>query len=93
LSAEAVANGFKLTSCCTTAGDCGISRNDMECQIIPDSDPQCPMLEVEGWKVPSCCTPTGRCGLNGGKTYGCTSLDDASTLIDVPMPRACTPSM
>jgi hypothetical protein len=96
LPADAQAMGFKLTSCCTTGGDCGISRSEMECQMIPDSDPQCPMLEVEGWKIPSCCTTTGKCGLNGGMTYGCTSLEDASATIgafvDLPMPQACTPA-
>ena len=55
-----------------------------------------PMLEVEGWKIPSCCTTTGKCGLNGGMTYGCTSLEDASATIgafvDLPMPQACTPA-
>jgi len=98
LPAQAAAMGLTLELCCTPEGQCGTSRNGGECQLIPDSDPQCPQLELMGFKIASCCTPEGRCGLNG-KAFmmkDCGSLEEASAMyggfITFPEPRACTPA-
>lgn len=84
-----------LASCCTPEGQCGTSRNEMPCQLIPDSDPQCPPLEVMGFKIASCCTADGRCGLNARMM--CTSLEDVKAsfgaFVTVPAPKACTSMM
>jgi hypothetical protein len=92
--------GYTLDPCCTPEGQCGYTRDKgMTCEFIPDSDPQCPMLEVMGFKVASCCTEDGKCGLNG-KAFmmkDCGSLEDAismfGTFVTFPDPRACTPGM
>lgn len=92
--------GYTLDPCCTPEGQCGYSRDKgMTCEFIPDSDPQCPMLEVMGFKVASCCTEDGKCGLNG-KAFmmkDCGSLEDAismfGTFVTFPDPRPCTPGM
>jgi len=106
LSAQASAAGVMIALCCTAAGECGtkgggpMSMGDPnECRIIPDSDPQCPRVEIMGFELASCCTADGKCGLNAA-AFGmkpCSSIEEAmqmfGSFIELPMPSACLPGM
>lgn len=71
----------------------------MPCRVIPDSDPNCPRLNVMNFEVASCCTEDGKCGLNGEAFMmkPCGSLEEAIEMfgdfIEFPEPRACTPGV
>jgi hypothetical protein len=106
LSGDAAAAGVMVALCCTAAGECGtkgsspMSTGDPnECHIMPDSDPQCPRLDIMGFELASCCTADGKCGLNG-ESFGmkaCGSIEEAMQMfgafIELPMPSACLPGM
>lgn len=88
---------FKIENCCADNGECGTSLNGAACTYTPDSFADCPPLSAMGFNVPSCCTAMGRCGVDGSSfMMGCVSLEDvaaqAGTFIDVPPPKACTPT-
>lgn len=105
LPAEAASAGVMVALCCTAEGECGskgsgpMSTGDPEeCHIIPDSDPQCPRLDLMGFEIASCCTADGRCGLNGERSMmgkPCGSLEEAmemfGSFIELPAPSACEP--
>lgn len=97
LNEMAMSMGFMLSLCCTPEGECGTMANDMPCRVIPDSNPECPRLEVMSFEVASCCTEDGKCGLNGEAFMmkPCGSLEEATEMfgdfIDFPAPKACTP--
>lgn len=97
LNEMASSMGFTLTLCCTPEGECGTMANDMPCRAIPDSNPECPRLEIMNFEVASCCTEDGKCGLNGEAFMmkPCGSIEEATEMfgdfIDFPAPKACTP--
>jgi len=97
LPAAAASAGFEIANCCAEGGDCGTSRNGGACNRTADSFPDCPGLSAMGFTVPSCCTPMGQCGIDGSSFMrGCMALEDiaasAGTFIEVPSPKACTPT-
>jgi hypothetical protein len=99
VSDSAASMGFSIALCCTADGQCGTQQGGKtDCIQIPDSDPQCPKLEVMGFKIASCCTSDGKCGLNGTEFMmkDCGSLEEAiamyGSFITFPDPRPCTPA-